>query len=600
MHVCMLLHKSVLFDSRVRREAHALAEAGHDVTVLELAEVDPGLQELDGFRRRSALPPAWVRRALPFSTYRAVFLASFVRGARAVGADVVHAHDAAMLAPGALVARLTGARLVYDSHELATGVEYRSGAWERFVRALEGALVPRCAAVITVSDGIADRIQELYGLAVRPTVLRNVSDLADRGAGDGRPRLRARLGLGDEDALVLHQGSAAPGRGCELLIAAVAAMDGVHLALLGAGDDPNAAALRAVADAAGAGDRVHVLPSVPLDELLAHTREADVGVSLLSDTCENHRLALPNKLFEYVAAGVPVVASALPELSRIVGRHGIGWTVDSSDPADVRRGLRDALAARGDEALAGRLRAAAEQLRWPVERERLLELYAGLERGPGARLGRTYRSYAGDPRKRRAWAADNPGNARLRGELLARVLDVTRAQRERGEAVLDVGCGGGWWLERLAAAGVDGALLAGVDLIPERVERARARVPAARIDVADAARLPFADARFGVVLALTALSSAGSRARARRMLDEARRVLAPGGVLLVYEPRLPTRNRDTHRVTRRALATRPGDEVAHEAITLLPPLARRLGGRGGRLARASLLRSHRLTVVRAP
>ena len=78
--------------------------------------------------------------------------------------------------------------------------------------------------------------------------------------------------------------------------------------------------LREQAAAAGLADRVHFLPSVPLERLLEHTADADVGVSLLQDTCENHRLALPNKVFEYVAAGVPVVVSDLPELTRLVER----------------------------------------------------------------------------------------------------------------------------------------------------------------------------------------------------------------------------------------------------------------------------------------
>ena len=72
---------------------------------------------------------------------------------------------------------------------------------------------------------------------------------------------------------------------------------------------------------------------MPLDRLLEHTADADVGVSLLQDTCENHRLALPNKVFEYVAAGVPVVVSDLPELTGLVEEHGIGWTTPPADPA---------------------------------------------------------------------------------------------------------------------------------------------------------------------------------------------------------------------------------------------------------------------------
>src|SRR5271165_1854710 len=120
----MLLHKSVEFDSRVRREAAALARDGHDVTVLELADVPAG-ERLDGFARSSAEPPSWMRRRLPFALYRLAFLVWFVKGVRRLRPDVVHAHDAAMLLPGIIGARMSGARLVYDSHELATSVPYR-------------------------------------------------------------------------------------------------------------------------------------------------------------------------------------------------------------------------------------------------------------------------------------------------------------------------------------------------------------------------------------------------------------------------------------------------------------------------------------------
>src|SRR3954454_4662279 len=175
MRVAMLLHKSVEHDSRVRREAKALAAAGHAVTVVEL---DAGARgELDGFVRRSAAPPVWVRRAPPVQGYRAVFLASFLARLLSLRPDVVHAHDAAMLLPGLLGARLVRAKLVYDSHELATGVRYRDGGWARFVAAVERIAVPRATAVVTVTDGIAERLQERYGLRVRPAVVRNACAL---------------------------------------------------------------------------------------------------------------------------------------------------------------------------------------------------------------------------------------------------------------------------------------------------------------------------------------------------------------------------------------------------------------------------------------
>jgi glycosyltransferase involved in cell wall biosynthesis len=207
-------------------------------------------------------------------------------------------------------------------------------------------------------------------------VIRNVPDVDRLSAADAAS-LRTRLGLGDE-ALVLHQGAAAPFRGCEQLVRAMSRVAGAHLVFLGNGDPRTARGLAAIAAESGVRDRVHFLPSVPLGRLLATTRQADVGVSLLEGNCENHRLALPNKVFEYVAAHVPVVTSALPELERLVRSHGIGWTVDPGEPAAVAGAINAALAMRGDPELASRIRLAAETLNWDREKHRLIGLYEEL------------------------------------------------------------------------------------------------------------------------------------------------------------------------------------------------------------------------------
>jgi glycosyltransferase involved in cell wall biosynthesis len=420
----MLLHKSVEFDSRVRREASALAAAGHRVTVLELAPVvvpaseggRGGVAQLDGFERRSCLPPTWMRRRLPFHLYRLAFLAWFVGGVARLHPDVVHAHDAAMLLPGVVGARVTGALLVYDSHELATSVPYRERAWAWFVASIEQLVVPRCAAVITVSDGIAERLRLRYSLRDRPTVVRNVTalrlrvpearaDAADSLVGQDhaepadRQGLRARIGIGTETPLVLHQGAPAPDRGCESLLAAVQQLPGVHLAFLGDPEPGYGAVLRRTAHAHGIQDRVCFLPSVPLEELLANTAQADVGVTLLQDTCENHRLALPNKLFEYIAARVPVVASALPETLSLVEDHGVGWCVPPGDPAALAQTLNLALGRRGDPELHRRLASAAAELSWERESRRLIGLYKRLAAPrPGA-------GFRNEPRRDDACAA---------------------------------------------------------------------------------------------------------------------------------------------------------------------------------------------------
>ena len=207
-----------------------------------------------------------------------------------------------------------------------------------------------------------------------PAVLRNVSALATGGRGG----LRHRLGLSADTPLVLHQEAPAPGRGCEVIIEAGALLDGAHIVFLGDTEPGYERDLRALIAARALQSRISLLPSVPLVDLLAHTAEADVGVTLLQDTCENHRLALPNKLFEYIAAGVPVVASALPEMEGLIRHYGIGWCVAPGDADNLAVVLAQALASRGDRALRQRLDHAAAELRWPVERRRLLALYNGL------------------------------------------------------------------------------------------------------------------------------------------------------------------------------------------------------------------------------
>jgi glycosyltransferase involved in cell wall biosynthesis len=374
MRIVMLLHKSAEFDSRVRREAGALADAGHEVVVVHLPAPGESLagERGNGWELRSAaLGPAG--RRLPGPARRALAAARIALVARRAHPDAVHAHDAAMLVPGWL-ARPKGALLVYDSHELATGVPYRSRFWAALVAAIERLLVPRCDAVITVSGGIADRLASRYGLAARPVVVRNLPDLPP--PRPGSPDLRRELGLG-EAPLILHQGAVALDRGCEVLIRALALVDGAHLLFLGA-QGGFAERLRALARELAVGERTHFRPPVPPRELLSYTAQADVGVTLLEGSCENHRLALPNKAFEYVAAGIPVLASDLPELRAIVDEHGLGWTVDPSHPSAVAGALRTAIGARGDAELRERVRSAADELSWRRERPRLTELYRRL------------------------------------------------------------------------------------------------------------------------------------------------------------------------------------------------------------------------------
>jgi ubiquinone/menaquinone biosynthesis C-methylase UbiE len=158
----------------------------------------------------------------------------------------------------------------------------------------------------------------------------------------------------------------------------------------------------------------------------------------------------------------------------------------------------------------------------------------------------------------------------------------------------------------LYAAGVNPARLHGVDVLESRLRTAAERVPGARLRLGDARRLPFPDGSFTIVLVSTLLSSLSSRQAMVEALTEARRVLAPGGVLVCYDMRFPSPvNRHVRRVPRRLLLEVLGPTAQIEAVTVLPPLSRWLAGHRPqlyrRLARIRPLLSHWLaSYVRPP
>ena len=150
-----------------------------------------------------------------------------------------------------------------------------------------------------------------------------------------------------------------------------------------------------------------------------------------------------------------------------------------------------------------------------------------------ARLGRVFSRYRADPARRRAWSADNPGNAAIRDEL-ARATLAALAEHDSGGLLLDAGCGTGWWLERLLAEGIPASRLSGVELLPERARAASARAPGADVRCADIRTLPVDSGTCTLVTLFTVLSGMGTAAAVRAALGEARRVLAPGGAIVIW------------------------------------------------------------------
>ncbi len=271
-------------------------------------------------------PPAFWR------AHRAVAAA-----ARARPAGLYLASDLYTLPALAGAAGLHRGRLVYDARELYAALDSSAGRpWVSAVwRTVERRFIGRANAVLTVGDSIADRIAETTGVA-RPTVLYN----APEPTADPDPSALVRaLSLPDDGRMVvLYQGLFRHGRGLPALTEAAQAVDGVRLVMIGEG------ALDADIRTWGKelGNRLVVHPFVPPDQLAALTPGADLGACLIEPLTESLRLSLPNKLFEYLAASVPALASPLPDIRAVVDR-GVGVLADPADPVAVASALRQSL-----------------------------------------------------------------------------------------------------------------------------------------------------------------------------------------------------------------------------------------------------------------
>lgn len=407
LRVAMALYGDLTFDSRVIREAESLAAAGHKVTIACL-DASPAIvarlrttvrvlvRRAPDSRQPAGAPSPFLssRSSSPGTIFeRAAWLIRFERSlggwgrliTEAAGSvDVWHAHDLTGLQ--AIAGSLhRDVAIVYDSHELF--VESGSASRlpqvvRRLLRVREAQLVARCVATITVNPGLAAELERLYRPA-RLVVVRNClprwSPLA------GRPDIiRERLGLQVDASIALFHGALEPNRGIEQLISALNApgLEKLHLVLLGYGQMREALELQT--DDPDLSGRLHVLPAVEPFDLPQWVASADVGAVLQQPANRNLVLSTPNKLFEAIAVGTPVVASDLPEIARIVRDDPDGPLGVLCDPGDLDsvvaalRSVLDPPQSRLLEMRASCLRAAGSRLNWEVESANLVGLYAEL------------------------------------------------------------------------------------------------------------------------------------------------------------------------------------------------------------------------------
>ncbi|MGF6781101.1 glycosyltransferase family 4 protein [Paraburkholderia sp. GAS334] len=414
MQIIMLSPDAQMIDRRILQEASSLQRNGHHVTVLsgfECAQPDAYEQPDGVVVKRYAFDWTDLRKVRTLKRWGRLgrFVWPFQRvAAKVFGTltayetfvvdkalehefDVVHVHDFPMLKVAATVAQLRRVPLIYDSHEFYPVQSCFTPQQQRKFLALERALIKRCRRVITVNPYIARMIAKEHDVT-EPMVILNASPLpADDQrdvaiSPDARRAAREKYGLPKDAFIFVYQGWISAERNLEAMLHAfrdVAAP--AMLLVIGYGE--HVKVLQALADKLELNDRVIFYGRVESDQLADLTELCDVGVIPYAAVDEMHRYCSPNKLFEFVAARLPIIASDLPYLRDVVDGYKIGWLCDTTAPDVLARTMTEALTdSQAINTAQHNLLNARSNLNWSVEERKLLELYTELGRNPGAQL----------------------------------------------------------------------------------------------------------------------------------------------------------------------------------------------------------------------
>jgi glycosyltransferase involved in cell wall biosynthesis len=379
--VSMHVRGVVRTDERVLREARALVEGGFAVSIVDIEseQTSPSEEDFGSIHVRHIVKPHWyIPVSVHWKVFRSIekFMVSTLAMLR-IPTDIYHAHDVNALLPCYLAAIFHHKPLIFDAHELPLHeLEHSSQSLvSKVLIYLFTKIVSRCSGIITVSPPIAEEISKYYK-AQNIVLVRNIPAYQTTQKTD---RLRKHLHLDPEIRIALYQGNIQPDRQLDKLVHAAASLNpDIRIVLMGKDIGETGLKLESLAVEEGVVDRIKIIPPVPYAELLEWTASADIGLIIYEPGSSlNVQMCLPNKFFEYLMAGLPVLTSQLPAVAEIINSYGVGKVVSSLAPADIGAEINamladhTALTHMSDSAL----NAAQKTLCWQQEAKHLLHVY---------------------------------------------------------------------------------------------------------------------------------------------------------------------------------------------------------------------------------
>lgn len=373
MKIANLVLNNFINDSRVLKTSRTLLNSGYDVCVVALHDAD--LKENETTRgvsvhRIKLVSRAWSKHKIIQVFKLLEFIGRFVLRYRKL--DVLHCNDLNGLFVG-FCCKLTRTKItiIYDSHEFAINdVPHQSARSIKLKKMLEGFLIKFAHSVINVSDSIANEYSRLYNIP-KPHLVLNCPAYHEQ---TKRNLFRENLGIRADQTIFLYQGGLSKGRGIELLLEAFSDLDTDKNVLVCMGYGPLECLIQ---EKAQQQNTIFFHPAVSPDVLLNYTSSADYGVSFIEDSCLSYRYCLPNKMFEYLMAGLPVLTSNLFEMKRLVETEGVGIVAEENTVEGFRNAVEASLSQDYD-AIQKNVFAARKKYCWEEQEKVLKEIYHAL------------------------------------------------------------------------------------------------------------------------------------------------------------------------------------------------------------------------------
>ena len=324
-------------DSRVFKTANSLYEVGYEVSVIGHHDVNlPKIEIINGVKiyRVSFLN----RKITKSKLLKLIAHIKFIKEALhyCTEANIIHCNDLNTLPIGILVKKYynKNIKIVYDAHEYETQKNGLHRIEKKLIRILEAYFIKHVNTIITVSNSIADEYSKLYGIN-KPYVVLNVPAKKKM---EKHNLFRDRFNISKKHSIFLYQGNFAKGRGLEILLETFKSIDSSNvIVFMGYGQLEDKIKAHSTDHA-----NIFFQEAVSPDKLLDYTSSADFGIATIQNTCLSYYYCLPNKIFEYIMANLPVIVSDLPEMRRIIEVNKVGIIAKENNVERLKEAIKEA------------------------------------------------------------------------------------------------------------------------------------------------------------------------------------------------------------------------------------------------------------------